>query len=67
MKSSLVPHKMCLDKVTYLSKIEANEEARYWKENAKYFESSALRKRSNLKAYKCGFCGKWHLGNSTRR
>jgi hypothetical protein len=59
MKKSLTPQKMCLDKIAYDSKEEANEELHYWK-----FE---VESKNSLKVYKCPFCYKWHLGNSTRR
>lgn len=61
MRSSLVPHKMCLNKVPYKSKKEAEKELNYWKN----FAHDLI--PSYVMVYKCSICFKWHLGKSTRK
>ena len=67
MKSSLVPHKMCLDKVAYNSKKEAARELEFWSCDERGSRISGPYIDSRLKVYKCAFCSKYHLGKSTRR
>jgi hypothetical protein len=55
---------MCLHKETYVSKKEAEEAVSMIYEFAD--EVQYQRKRNSLRAYKCDFCSKYHIGHRTR-
>ena len=65
MKRSPTPDTMCVNKVPYSSKKSALDEMNWWIVRAK--EEWGTEPKSLPKAYKCPFCGKWHLGNSKKR
>lgn len=65
MKESLTSHKMCLTKIPYNSKQSALAERNWFVVRAQ--QEWGTEAKSLPEPYKCAFCGKWHLGNRTRR